>query len=238
MSGGCTDCGRKGGCEDRKGGMMAAIDEALGRLYPSRTWSERDEDSGFRGGVPGAVAAQLAERLAQALGTVALYRPGGDEEYCDFVYALCFGRQPSVLEVREGAATAGALLDVAGEGEVSELHLRVALSTVAPFAAVQQVALTARRQADDLVCVEAPRAGVFDPLLLPRLQKLVAVLAALDVRHLDFGDLTQPPPGFDGGTYRAHYGGADPALVNYLFFPQPAATITTTVIPLPSCASS
>jgi hypothetical protein len=238
MSGGCTDCGRKGGCEDRKGGMMGAIDEALERLYPSRRWSERDEASAFRSGVPAGMGALLAERLAAALGTVALYRPGGPEEYCDWVYALCFGRRPSVLEVREGAATPASLVEEEGEGGVTELHLRVALSTLAPFAAVQQVALSARREQGDLVCVEAPRAGVFDGILLPRMQKLVAVLAALEVRHLDFGDLTQPPPGFDAGTYPGPYGAGGPALVNYLFFPQPAAAVTTTVIPLAACASS
>jgi hypothetical protein len=233
MSGGCTDCGRKGGCEDRKGGMMAAIDEAMARLYPSQRWGERDEASGFRSGIPQGLGASLAERLAPALGTLTLYRPGGAEEYCDFVYVLCFGRQPSVLEVREGIAGAGTLLAAAGDGEggVSELHLRVALSTLAPFAAVQQVALSARRASDGVVCVEAPRSGVFDAVLLPRLQKLVAVLAALDIRHLDFGDLTQPPPGFDGGDYPSRYG-ASAALVNYLFFPQPASAITTTVVAL------
>jgi hypothetical protein len=238
MSEGCTDCGRKGGCEDRKGGMMAAIDEALGRLYPSRRWSERDDAGAFRAGVPAGLGAVLAERLAAALGTVALYRPGGPEEYCDFVYALCFGRRPSVLEVREGAADPEGLLEVAADGEgVSELHLRVALSSLAPFAAVQQVGLSARRMDGDLVCVEAPRSGVFDSILLPRLQKLVAVLAALEVRHLDFGDLTQPPAGFDAGTYPGRYGVGGPALVNYLFFPQPASTVITTLIPLVACAS-
>jgi len=219
--------------------MMTAIDEALARLYPSRRWAERDDESAFRTGVPGGLGALLAERLAPALGTLAVYRPGGAEEYCDFVYVLCFGRRPSVLEVREGAAGAEDLLAVAGARDevVSELHLRVALSTLAPFAAVQQVAVSAREAAGDLVCIEAPRAGVFDPILLPRLQKLVAVLAELEIRHLDFGDLTQPPPGFDGGDYECRYGNR-PALVNYLFFPQPASAITTTVIPPSACASS
>jgi hypothetical protein len=215
--------------------MMSAIDEALARLYPSRRWDERDEESAFRTGVPGGLGAVLAERLAPALGALSLYRPGGAEEYCDFVYVLCFGRRPSVLEVREGTAGPDDLL--AGDDEaVSELHLRVALSTLAPFAAVQQVALSAHAEAEDLVCVEAPRSGVFDPILLPRMQKLVAVLSSLEVRHLDFGDLTQPPPGFEAGDYQSRYG-HQPALVNYLFFPQPASAITTTVIPRPSCAS-
>ena len=41
--GGCTNCKGKAGCDDRKGPMMASIDEALVRLYPTRTWGEPDE---------------------------------------------------------------------------------------------------------------------------------------------------------------------------------------------------
>jgi hypothetical protein len=227
MSEGCTDCGRKGGCDHRKGDMFAAIDDALARLYPTRRWGERDETVAFRAGVTGHGPA-LAERLAKACKALALHRPGGPEELCDFVYVLCFGRQPALIEVREGAAPP----DLGeGEGIVDELYLRVALSSVAPVAAVQQVALSAQLRGGELVVVEAPRTGVFDPLLLPRFQKLVAVLAELDIRHLDFGDLTQPPAGFDPADYAVRYGGA-PTVANYFFYPQPASAITTTVIPL------
>jgi hypothetical protein len=210
--------------------MMAAIDEALGRLYPTRRWGERDETSAFRAGAE-AKGPALAARLAERLGTPAFFRPGGPEECCDYVYALCFGRRPSVLEVREGLSSPEALLEATAEGRAEELHLRVALSSLAPFAAVQQVALSARRQDGDLVCVETPRAGVFDPVLLPRMQRLVAVLAELELRHLDFGDVTGPPAGFDAADYGERYGARAPAMVNYLFFPQPASAITTTVIP-------
>jgi len=55
------------------------------------------------------------------------------------------------------------------------------------------------------------------------------VLAELDIRHLDFGDLTQPPPDFDPGEYEARYGGL-PTVANYLFFPHPASAVSTTVI--------
>jgi hypothetical protein len=212
--------------------MMSAIDETLLRLYPTRRWGERDEASAFRAGVAASLGAALAERLSVRVGAPCLYRMGGPEEWCDYVYVLCFGRPPSVLEVREGVAEPGPLWDAAADsdGRVDELHLRVALSTLAPFAAVQQVSLSARRLGGDLVCVEAPRAGVFDPVLLPRMQRLVAVLSELELRHLDFGDLTTPPAGFDAGDYGDRYGGK-PATVNYLFFPQPASAITTTVIP-------
>jgi hypothetical protein len=230
VSEGCTDCGRKGGCDHRKGGMFAAMDQSLAELYPSGRWSERDEAVAFRSGVAFHGPA-LAERLAKALKALSLFRPGTPEEYCDFVYVLCFGRTPSLIEVREGTAAPDA-----EEEHIDELYLRVALSSVAPFAAVQQVAMSLRRtDGGELVIAEAPRTGVFDPVLLPRFQKLVAVLAELDIRHLDFGEMTQPPPGFDAGEYGDRYGGA-PTVANYLFYPQPASAITTTVIA--GCASS
>jgi hypothetical protein len=115
--------------------------------------------------------------------------------------------------------------------EVDELYLRVALSTVARFAAVQQVAMRGRREGEALVITEVPRTGVFDPVLLKRFQGLVAVLAEHDVRNLDFGEMLEPPPGFDAGDYAARYGGA-PSVANYLFFPQPASAVTTSILPL------
>jgi hypothetical protein len=221
---GCTDCGRKGGCDDRKGGMFAALDEALGRLYPTRRWGERDEAAAFRAGVTGH-GPVLADRLSRVCKALCLFRPGAPQEYCDYVYVLCFGRTPSLIEMREGTAPVEA-----GEGIIDELYLRVALSSVAPFAAVQQVAMSLQRtDGGALVIAEAPRTGVFDPVLLPRFQKLVAVLAELEIRHLDFGEMTQPPPGFDAGDYADRYGGA-PTVANYFFYPQPASAITTTVI--------
>ncbi|HXU83627.1 MAG TPA: hypothetical protein VN914_19675 [Polyangia bacterium] len=230
MSEGCTSCGRKGGCDHRKGEMFAAMDQALLRLYPTRRWGERDEAAAFRAGVAG-LGPVLADRLARRLETLSLFCPGTPEETCDYVYVLCFGRTPSLVEVREGIAA-----PEAGEGQIDELYLRVALSSVAPFAAVQQVAMSLRRsEAGELVIAEAPRTGVFDPVLLPRFQKLVAVLAELEVRHLDFGEMTQSPPDFDAGEYGDRYGGA-PTVANYFFYPQPASAITTTVIA--GCASS
>jgi hypothetical protein len=205
--------------------MFAAMDQALATLYPGKRWGERDEAAAFRAGVT-AHGPALAERAARACQALALYRPGAPEEYCDFVYLLCLGRPPAAIEVREGTAA-----PPPGEGAVDELYLRVALSSLAPFAAVQEVAMSMRPLDGELVITEAPRTGVFDPVLLPRFQRLVAVLAELDIRHLDFGEMTQPPPGFDAGDYADRYGGA-PTIANYFFYPQPPSAITTTVIPL------
>jgi hypothetical protein len=233
MSGGCTNCGQKGGCDARKHEMFGAIDAALARLYPTRRWDERDEAAGFGAGLGAAEGNALAAALAARLHAAALYRPGGTEETCDYVYVLCLGRTPSLVELRESAletGAAGALRDAIAEGPVTEVYLRVALSTLAPFAAVQEVVLTAADPGDGTaVLTEAPRAGIFEPSLLKRLQGLVAVLAERNIRHLDFGEIVEPPAGFDPGAYADDYGGV-PGIANYLFYPQPPAAIATTTL--------
>ncbi|HET6284298.1 MAG TPA: hypothetical protein VFH73_25300 [Polyangia bacterium] len=226
---GCTDCGRKGGCDARKGPMFAAISETLERLYPSHRWSERDEEAAFRGGVTPGQGAALAQTLAQRLKALTLFQPGTAEETCDYVYVLCLGRSPSLIELREGAVAWHA-----PEADViDELYLRVALSSVARFAGVQQVAMRLTRTSEALVITESPRTGVFDPVLLRRFQTLVAVLAEMDIRNIDFGEIMQPPEGFDPGDYASRYGG-QPTVANYLFYPQPCSAVTTTVLAPPA----
>jgi hypothetical protein len=230
---GCTNCGRKGGCDARKHEMFGAIDAALARLYPTRRWDERDEAAGFGAGLSAGEGDALAAALAERLHAATLYRPGTPEETCDYVYVLCLGRTPSLVELREsalGAGTAGALGDAIAEGPVTEVYLRVALSTLAPFAAVQEVVFTAAPAGDGtVVLTEAPRAGIFEPGLLKRLQGLVAVLAERNIRHLDFGEIVEAPDGFDPGGYADDYGGI-PAIANYLFYPHPPGAVATTTL--------
>ena len=76
---------------------------------------------------------------------------------------------------------------------------------------------------------EQPRAGVYDAPLLPRMQKLVAVLPAYDLMHLDFGEIAHAPPGFHAGVWRELYG-AEPSIANYLFYPQPTTMVATTFV--------
>ncbi|MES1158132.1 MAG: hypothetical protein ABUL67_03430, partial [Haliangium ochraceum] len=140
---GCTDCGRKGGCDSRKHGMFAAVDEALARLYPTRRWGERDEETALGQGIPPEEGAALAATLATRLKTSALYRPGEPDEWCDYIYVLCLGRTPSIAEIRAGLAPApgeedevaealagGEPLDEdGGAAGLEERYLRVALSS-------------------------------------------------------------------------------------------------------------
>ena len=101
MSSGCTNCGNKGGCDSRKHEMFGAIDEALARLYPTRRWDERDDAAGFGAGLGAGEGDALAAAAAARLHAATLYRPGGPEETCDYVYVLCVGRTPSLVELRD-----------------------------------------------------------------------------------------------------------------------------------------
>lgn len=213
--------------------MFSAIDEALARLYPTRCWDVRDEAAAFGAGLGAAEGDALAAALAGRLKAAALFRPGSLEETCDYVYVLCVGRAPSLVELREGALDRPAeeglrasLVDL----PVDEVYLRVVLSSLGRFAAVQEVNIRASVGVEGAVVItEAPQPGVFAPALLPRMRSLVSVLGEHGIRHLDFGEITEPPAGFDPGDYSARWGGA-PALANYLFYPQPPTTITTSTL--------
>jgi len=223
--GGCTNCKAKSGCDDRKGDMLASVDRTLAELYPTRTWGE-PEDALADGPPPGELEA-LADELASVLGAATFVRPGDDSEPCDFVYVLCMGRTPCIVQVRDhGALPPAEWRDVES---VQELYLRVVVGQRARFAAVQQVSMDLVRSAGGWVVRERPRAGVYDAPLLPRMQKLVATLPAYDLLHVDFGEIAHAPPGYSPGRWQELFGGA-PSIANYLFYPQPATMVATTFL--------
>jgi hypothetical protein len=230
---GCTSCKSKVGCDHRKGSMLAEVDRALAALYPTRTWGEPDEVGlGARAGLPPADLGALADELAGELAAATFVRPGGDDEPCDYIYVLCLGRTPCVVQVRDHGVPVPAEWRAAGGADgpaIDELYLRLVIGHRAPFAAVQQVAVELRRGPGGYLVREQPRAGVYDAPLLHRMQKLVAILPAYDLLHLDFGEIAHPPPGYAGGAWRALYG-ADPAIANYLFYPQPTTMVATTFV--------
>lgn len=226
---GCTNCKSKTGCDHRKGAMMTSVEQALEQLYPTRTWGEPDD--GEVTGLPADELAGLADELALALGAATFVRTGGDDEPCDYLYVLCMGRTPCIVQVRDHGVAPPAEWDgpTADGGAIRELYLRLVISQRTRVAAVQQVAIDLARASTGFLVREQPRAGVYDAPLLHRMQKLVAILPAYDLLHVDFGEIAHAPPGFDGGTWRELFGG-EPAIANYLFYPQPTTMIATELI--------
>lgn len=223
---GCTNCKGKAGCDHRKGSMMASVDDALARLYPTRTWGECD-DAVAVASPPFEELDALADELATELKAATFVRPGGDDEPCDYLYVLCMGRAPCVVQVRDHGVPVPS--EWYGVDALQEMYLRVVIGHRARVAAVQQVVVELVRAPDGFLVRELPRAGVYDAPLLPRMQKLVATLPAYDLLHVDFGEIAHAPPGFQPGEWRALYG-ADPSIANYLFYPQPTTMITTSWI--------
>jgi hypothetical protein len=222
---GCTNCAAKPGCEDRKGPMLAEVDDVLARLYPSRTWGEARDDHST--GLPDDELAGLADELASTLNAATFVRPGDETEPCDYIYALCLGRTPCILQVRDHGVAVPEEWRTAER--IDEMYLRLVISHRARVAAVQQVAVTLMRDRDSFLVRESPRAGVYDAPLLPRMQKLVAVLPGYDLMHVDFGEIAHAPPGFHAGSWTELYAGA-PSIANYLFYPQPTTMIATTLL--------
>ena len=233
--GGCTNCKGKAGCDHRKGAMLESVDRALETLYPTKTWGEPDDslgasvaaaDEGLHG-MPADELAALAEELAQELNAATFVREGGDDEPCDYIYVLCMGRTPCVLQARDhGVPIPAEWRDV---DALEELYLRVVISQRARVAAVQQVAIQLVRDGNGFIVRESPRASVYDAPLLRRMQKLVAILPAYDLLHVDFGEIAHAPPGYNAGSWRELFGG-EPSIANYLFYPQPTTMISTSYI--------
>lgn len=228
--GGCTNCKGKAGCDDHKGQMMGTVEQALADLYPTRTWGEVDDASWS--GFADEDLEGLADELATALKGATFVRRGGDDEPCDYIYVLCMGRTPCVVQVRDhGVAIPDEWYGAGGiQQPINELYLRVVISHRTRVAAVQQVGIDLVPAADGFLVRELPRAGVYDAPLLARMQKLVGILPAYELTHVDFGDIAHAPPEFAPGTWTALYG-AKPSIANYLFYPQPTTMISTCFLP-------
>ena len=227
---GCTNCGSKVGCDHRKGAMMSEVDRALERLYPTRTWGESHDVE--HAALPLDELDALADELAGELNAATFVRSGDDSEACDYIYVLCMGRAPCAVQIRDHGVPVPdewCGVETAVETTIDELYLRLVISHRARMAAVQQVAVTVQCNGRDMIIRESPRAGVYDAPLLPRMQKLVAVLPAHELLHVDFGEIAHAPPGFHAGPWRELFGG-EPSIANYLFYPQPTTMVATAAI--------
>jgi hypothetical protein len=214
----CSGCTRTDGCETHKGPQRTLIDDALAAIYPGGAWGQPDDEARFGRGVGAREVRRLGRALAEAARAPTFVREGGPEDLCRFVYVLCLGRTPALIDVRDRLAAPEA-------DHVRERYLRVAFSTVARAATVQEVAL----ELDGDVLRELPRPGVYDEKLLKRMRAIVDLVEASGIEHLDFGMVDKPAPGMQSGDYIARYG-VEPAIVNFLFYAAPARTQAVTVL--------
>jgi hypothetical protein len=231
-----SECGREDGCGTRKAEQKDILDALVARLYPSRSWGDAEPEASLAERLELPEVVQLASRLATALRTPAYVLPGGDEDLCAFIYVLCLGREPSILELRDGAAGRDFPIEA---DTLRERYLRIACSQMGRLACVQEVALELSVRGDDCpsgmaVIREVPLPGVFTPALLKRFQRTVDLLQAHGIEHLDMGllDVEASAFGLLAGDYVERFG-TSPALVNYLFYAAPVQTLTTTFVPLP-----
>ena len=254
-----SECGREDGCGTRKAVQKDILDALVARLYPSRTWGEPDDAACFRAGLHTSEVVQIAQRLSAVLKAPAYVQAGGPDDLCTFIYVLCIGREPALIELREGeadtdpggpdgpdgpddapAAPASTLTPEAAA--IRERYLRIACSTVGRLACVQEVAMEldtdAGRAPDGMAVIrELVQPGVFDPKLLKRFQKTVDLLMAHGIEHLDLGLLDVPAAQFGllPGGYEARFGG-EPALLNFFFYAAPVLTASSSFVPLSRAA--
>ncbi len=219
---GCSSCTREGGCESHKGPQRRAIDEVMRAIYPDRTWGRPDDEARFRAGIREREARALGRAVATAARAPTYFRAGGPDDLCHYVWVLCLGRAPALVDVRDGLAPP--------DGDaVRERYLRLHLSTVGRLATIQEVAMELDRAGDGWALRELPLPGVYDAKLLKRMRAIVDLVEASDIEHLDFGLVDAPWPDAAAGDYVERYGVA-PALVNFLFYAQPARTSATTLL--------
>ncbi len=229
---GCATCTKSdsGGCDTHKVPQRAMIDEVIARIYPSRTWGRPDDEARFGAGVRHSEALRLSRAISVATKAPTFVREGGDEDLCHFVYILCVGRVPCLLDLRDSSPEIGRTAMGVGEERIRERYLRIALSTVARMATVQEVSIELDRLPSGEVEIrELPRPGVYDGVLLKRMRKVVSLLQASDLMHLDFGLVDKPMPEADGAEYVSRYAEA-PRVVNYLFYAAPPTTASVVVM--------
>ena len=208
---GCSTCKVKGGCAEHKGPQREAIAETLRAVYSSGRWGELDDEVAFGRGYDLSATSRLARSIAAASRAPIEIVPGNDGDLCHFLYMLCVGRQPSLIELREHGG-------VPEEEFLTEQYLRVVVSTIAKVASVQETSVVWK----DGTLIETCRPGVYDPKLLKRMRAIVATIEADGLEHLDFG-LVDKPSELLHGDYTERYG-CEPKLVNYLYYAQPVDT--------------
>jgi hypothetical protein len=191
------------------------MDRVLAEVYGAQpTWGVLDDEARFGRGLGAGEIQRAAKAISAATRAPTFFRRGEPDDLCDFVYVLCVGRTPCLVEVREQGVEAEA-------EKISEQYLRIAFSSLGRMATMQEVGF----ELFDGVISELPRPGVYDPKLLKRMRSAVDFIESCDIEHIDFGLLDRPAPAAPGD-YVLRYG-TEPTLLNFFFYAQPARVNST-----------
>ena len=253
---GCATCktgcdSGEGGCGPRKAQQKLRLDALIAQCYPQGCWGDPRLSDVDDAGIPAAEVLTLAHEIATVNKAPCYVVPGGEDDLCHFIYVLCLGREPSLIELRDEVQR-GLRPTLWLEGDhLRERYLRLSLSTLTRAACVQEVALEldldpaeagapgsppqspSASRVDPLAQLrEVPLPGVFTAGLMKRLQRIVDLLAAHGIEHLDMGllDVDASAFGLRPGEYAERFG-AEPSLLNYFFYAQPVQMTTVSWLP-------
>ena len=98
---GCSSCKTKGGCAEHKGPQREVIAATLAAVYPSGQWGQLDDEAAWGRGLSLAATSRLARSIAATARAPVEIVAGRDGDLCHFIYVLCVGRQPTLIELRE-----------------------------------------------------------------------------------------------------------------------------------------
>ena len=244
---GCSTCKtgcqtEDGGCGPRKALQKDRLTALIAQHYPQGCWGDPSLTGIDEAGVGADELLTLAQELSTVNKTPCYVVPGGEGDLCHFIYVLCLGREPSLIELRDEVQR-GLRPSLWLEGEhLRERYLRLSVSTLTRAACVQEVGLELDVDASEPRGLEAteplaqlrevPLPGVFTAGLLKRLQRTVDLLQAHDIEHLDMGllDVDASTLGLNPGDYPQRFG-APPSVLNYFFYAQPVQMTTVSWLP-------
>ncbi len=206
--------------KQREREQQAAVDAAA-RAYPGWVW--RPEPAALSPALPFDAVRALGAELEQLLPVRAIARTA-EGSGCDWLYLLAGVHAPCLVEVADGAPPPRA-------PRLRETYVRVGLSSLGPFATLQEVRVSARPSRGALIVVEEPRMGVEDRRLTHIVKGLQGALRKAKIVVLDMAVLVQPPPeDAPQPAYLRAYG-EPPARWAFLFDPAPPTTKRAIEIP-------
>lgn len=199
--------------------------DRLREVHPTGRWADAPLECLLDGGLGLDACAGLPARIEHLLPARVIPVRAGPVGLGDALYVLAGIHAPCLLELREGLCPREAPMLRA-----RETYLRVALSPLGRFAALQECVLEIEQLGGRArMIVETPRVGVEDRDLRAFVTALQALLRRDRIALLDFTFLMQPFGDGPDEVFTARWATA-PTLWSLLFDPAPPTTTREVVV--------